>query len=346
MAPYYLNSWYCVGWSKDLTDKPSGITICGKTLALYRDPAGSAVALDGRCPHRFAPLAKGVVVGDRLQCPYHGLLFDRTGACVHNPHGDGMIPPNARVGSYPVQERAGALWVWPGDPEKADVDLLPSTDWLVNDAYATATGYLLVNADYQLVTDNLLDLTHAPYLHPGTVGGRPEDSIGQVMEHSFETTDGNVIHSNYRVRNMPRPTPQLLPLWGERSGDFYAEMRWQPASSMELDIFITEPGEDKKAGVHVPTLHYLTPTGDGATHYFFAIGRNVMIDDDEQTRLMAHFARIAFEEEDEPMIRACQDLMGTSDLMSLRPAILRTDVAGVQARRVLGKLMKAETAVA
>src|SRR5690606_41054442 len=141
-------------------------------------------------------------------------------------------------------------------------------------------------------------------------------------------------------------TPQLLPLWGERPGDFYAEMRWQPASSMELDIFMTEPGEDKKAGVHVPTLHYLTPTGDGETHYFFAIGRNVMIDDDEQTRLMSHFARIAFEEEDEPMIRACQDLMGTSDLMSLRPAILRTDVAGVQARRVLGKLMKAETVVA
>jgi vanillate O-demethylase monooxygenase subunit len=75
------------------------------------------------------------------------------------------------------------------------------------------------------------------------------------------------------------------------------------------------------------------------THYFFAMGRNVMIDDPEQTRLMAEFARRAFEEEDEPMIKACQSLMGTADLFSLRPAILKSDVAAIQARRAIAKLM-------
>jgi Vanillate O-demethylase oxygenase C-terminal domain len=75
----------------------------------------------------------------------------------------------------------------------------------------------------------------------------------------------------------------------------------------------------------------------------YAMGRNMMIDNAEMTQAMAQGARQAFEEEDEPMIRECQALMGTTDLMSLRPAILQTDIAGVHARRTLSKLIKAQS---
>jgi phenylpropionate dioxygenase-like ring-hydroxylating dioxygenase large terminal subunit len=339
---YLLNSWYCAGWSSELRETPIGRTLLERPVVVYRDGGGRPVALNGRCPHRFAPLARGRVVGDHIMCPYHGLVFDRSGACVHNPHDEGRIPPNARVASYPILEKNGALWIWLGDAAAADPRLLPETDWIADPGYASVAGYLRVNANYQLVTDNLLDLTHAPFLHARTVGGAPEDSIGRRMDHEVRAAPGGIVHSNYLVPNMRRPTPQLLPLWGDRPGDFRAEMTWRPATTLELDIRMSPPGADKTEGVHVPTLHYLVPENETVTHYFFAIGRNVAIEDEAQTEMMGRFARQAFEDEDEPMIRDCQALMGTTDLFSLNPAILQSDAAGIQARRILTRLIRRE----
>lgn len=339
----FLNCWYIAGWSADLGTEPVGRTLLERPVVLYRDQEGKAIALYGRCPHRFAPLSKGTIVGDQIMCAYHGLVFDRTGVCVHNPHGQGIIPPGTRVDSYPVVEKNGAIWIWFGAPENADTALLSDINWFVDPDYASIHGYLRVQANYQLVTDNLLDLTHAPFLHPNTVGGAPEDTIGAQMEHDFHTDSEGVIHSNYLVRNIPRPAPQLIPLWGDRTGDFRAEMRWRVASTLELDIRMSPLGGEKTEGLHMPSLHYLVPESETITHYFYAMGRNVMIDNAEMTQAMAEGARQAFEDEDEPMIRDCQALMGTTDLMSLRPAILQTDIASVQARRSLGKLIREQS---
>lgn len=337
---YLLDCWYCAAWTNELSDKPLGRTLLEKPIVVYRDSTGNPVALDGACPHRFAPFANGMVSGDEIMCPYHGLRFDRSGVCTHNPHGAGRIPPNARVSSYPVVERNGVIWIWLGDPEKADEGLLSQRDWLVSKSYACAQGHLKVNANYQMVTDNLLDLTHAPYLHPETVGGNPEDSIGDIMKHDFHMGENNVIHSDYLVAGMPQPTPQMRPLWGDRPGDFRAEMTWRPASTLELDVHMSPVGAEKTEGLHLPSLHYLVPESADVTHYFFAMGRNVMIDDEKQTAFMGEMARRAFEEEDEPMIRECAALMGSHDLFALKPAILETDIAGVQARRMLAKMIK------
>lgn len=338
--PYLRNAWYCAGWSSDLGAEPVGRTMLGEFLVFYRDSAGEPVAIGGRCPHRFAPLSKGRVKGDVIECPYHGLQFDRDGRCVKNPHADGVIPGSAKVAAYRIVERGGALWVWMGDADKADTADLPTSDFLIDARYASISGCVKVAANYQLVIDNLLDLTHAPFLHANTVGGAPEDSIGAPMTHEFRI-DGQVIHSNYLVRGMP-PTPQLQPLWSEPAGDFRAEMRWRPASNLDLDIRMSPLGADKEAGVHVPSVHYVVPESEISTHYFFAVGRNVYIDDPDQTRIMGEFALRAFAEEDEPMIRDCQDLMGTTDLMSLNPVLLKTDIAAVQARRMLDKLIQAQ----
>src|SRR3546814_8775103 len=89
-------------------------------VVLYRRADGEPVAVSGICPHRFAPLSLGRVDGDNLVCGYHGLRFDQTGNCIFNPHGKGVIPPKTRLRSYPVADRNGALWVWTGDPERAE----------------------------------------------------------------------------------------------------------------------------------------------------------------------------------------------------------------------------------
>jgi len=89
---YLRNCWYVAGWADGLDDAPQSKVFLEEPVALFRDEAGTAHALEGRCPHRFAPLGQGCVIEGALQCPYHGLRFDSSGACVHNPHPGGQLP--------------------------------------------------------------------------------------------------------------------------------------------------------------------------------------------------------------------------------------------------------------
>src|ERR1700737_1545160 len=118
---YLRNAWYVAAWSDDLAEgQLLGRTILKEPIVLFRKADGNVAALEDRCPHRFAPLHMGKIVGgDRVQCPYHGLEFDASGACVRNPHGTKSIPPRARVRSYPVTEKHKAIWIWMGS-ERAD----------------------------------------------------------------------------------------------------------------------------------------------------------------------------------------------------------------------------------
>ena len=109
-----------------------------------------------------------------------------------------------------------------------------------------------------------------------------------------------------------------------------------------MQLTMTLPGQPDGSGVVLPLLHLLTPIDEMNTHYFFALGRNVAIDSHEAQAGMMAFARQAFEQEDEPMIAACQEQMGTTDLFSLRPVLLPTDVASVKARRRVGALLQRE----
>lgn len=343
--PFLRNTWYCAGWSTDLGQEPISKKFLGEPVLLYRTEAGRAVALSNRCPHRFAPMHLGRRDGDVIACPYHGLRFDTTGRCVGNPHGDGKVPQAARLQAYPIEERDGVLWIWMGDPAKADVTAILDTAFVVQaDRYAVGTGHLVVHANYQLVMDNLLDLTHAPFLHANTVGGAPEDSLGAGLQVGF-AEDAASVTSTYHCAGM-KPTPQLRPLYPHAQGDFRVTMRWQPGSSLAMRLSMTPCGQPDGSGVVLPLLHLLTPIDDVSTHYFFALARNVALDDPEAQAGMMAFARQAFEQEDEPMISACQDQMGTTDLFALRPVLLTTDVATVKARRHLQALIEGERATA
>jgi phenylpropionate dioxygenase-like ring-hydroxylating dioxygenase large terminal subunit len=341
---FVRNTWYCAGWSTDVTRQPLERQYLGETVVLYRTEAGNPVALSNRCPHRFAPLSRGCVKGDQIECPYHGLRFDTQGQCVHNPHGDGHIPKAAVVRSYPLFERDGVLWIWMGDPAQADPSRVlgeQHTRFMTEKGrFAVGTGDLVVQAHYLMVVDNLLDLTHGPYLHPNTVGGNPEDSVGAGMKVGLEE-DARSITSTYFVPAMP-PTPQLKMLYPFPAGDFRVFMRWEAGGNLAMQLSMTPVGQADGSGVVLPFLHLVTPIDEHSTHYFFALARNVAIDSAEAQAGMMEVARQAFVEEDEPMIAACQALMGTNDLFSLKPVLLPSDAAAVKARRRVDALVAAE----
>lgn len=112
---FLRNAWYPVGWSKDLTGEPVARTLLDDPVVLFRMPNGTLAALEDRCCHRAAPLSLGKLVGEHLQCGYHGLKFDGTGRCVEVP-GQKAIPAGASVRSYVVCEKWRMAWIWMETP--------------------------------------------------------------------------------------------------------------------------------------------------------------------------------------------------------------------------------------
>src|SRR5688572_15811025 len=119
---FLRNAWYAAAWSSEVTEKPISRKLLGQSALLMRLSDSPVGGLGNRGQHRFAPLDRGKVVGDTIQCGYHGLRFDRTGACVHAP---GQPAPQARVPAYLTVERDRLIWLWAGEPAQADASKIP-----------------------------------------------------------------------------------------------------------------------------------------------------------------------------------------------------------------------------
>jgi len=338
--PRYLrNAWYAAAWSHELSAAPLGRRLLGEHVVLFRDLDDHAIALEDRCPHRFAPLSKGKLIGGALECPYHGLRFDGSGACVLNPQGNNIVTKRARVRTYPVLEAYKTIWIWMGDAGAASPSLLTNFSALAeSDEQAVVYGYLNLPVNYQLIVDNLLDLSHVEFLH--AVVGSKQSS--QRTRFDMKQVDNTIFGFNW-IPNDPTTRLHKMIWDGAPShGDRRAHMRWDPPAHMVLDVGVTGCGRPESEGLSTPSAHVLTPETETSTHYFWAHARNMKCDDHELSQKIQKTIDAVFRTEDGPMMQACQERMGSLDLMSLRPVVLSTDAAAVRARRVLARLIEAE----
>ena len=211
---FLRNYWYVAASDHDVQRQPLGRIILGEPIVFYRLEDGTPVALEDRCAHRHLPLSMGKLVGDTLQCHYHGLRYDKTGTCVRVP-GQDMIPRSARVKSYPVVERYHWLWIWMGDPALADPDKIPDFHWFDDPENWGAKGqYLHVKANWQLIVDNLLDLTHLAFVHETTIGNSAlvdNAAVKVTRAHEMSSSPaGSSIRRRRRRSSRPAASP---PTW-------------------------------------------------------------------------------------------------------------------------------------
>jgi phenylpropionate dioxygenase-like ring-hydroxylating dioxygenase large terminal subunit len=338
------NVWYVAAWDHEVTtERPLARTLLGQPVVLFRDAAGRPRALKDRCPHRFAPLSMGTVVGDSIRCRYHGLEFNGGGACTRNPHGEGTIPRSACVTAYPVEERYSVVWIWMGDAHKADPALIPDFSSIDPDARCVGKDYLLARAEYQLETDNILDLSHIEYLHPGTLGS---EAVKQAKSEVVQ--EGNTIYSRRLTRN-ERLMPSLEQRYGIPAGqlvDRWLDTRWNAPAVMELWVGVAPPGspDPRAVGKRVPFIHLFTPETASTTHYWFATSYPKRMGDEGRRRAEedVRYLREPFENEDLPMLEAQQRALGDTAFWDAKPILLAGDAAAVRARRVLDKLIREE----
>ncbi|MCZ0954371.1 MAG: aromatic ring-hydroxylating dioxygenase subunit alpha [Rhodospirillaceae bacterium] len=335
------NAWYLAAWQDELKNgELFHRTILNEPVVLYRREKGSVAAIGGRCPHRFAPLYEGKLKGDIVECPYHGLQFDSSGACIHNPHGNGFIPKTAKIRSYPVVEKHRAIWIWMGDPDAAHESGVPDYSFMTTTPdTAIITGYLPTAANYELLVDNIMDLSHADYLHAGSLGTGGE--IGRTKPEI--RVSGNDVCCSWWLANAPA-SPALAMCLPDPSApaDSWLEVTWSPPGNMKLRVGTTPAGKPREYGIDSNSLHIMTPESETATHYFFANTRDFRVDDEAFTNQIREIITTAFRDEDKPMIEAQQRSMGTTDMWSLNPVILSVDAGPVRVRRMLEKLIEAE----
>ena len=300
-------------------------------LVFYRLSSGQVIALEDRCPHRSAPLSRGALVGDRLRCGYHGLEFGPDGRCTQVP-GQSFVPPRARARTVPLVERHGLVLAWLGETAAAADTALPEVPWLGDPGWTAAVGYHLVGANYQLLTDNLLDLSHETYVHAHTIGN------AAVAESPVETRhDGDTVRVSKDMDHcLPPPFYQYL----ARVPAGTAVRRWQrteyrPPGHVVIDVGVEPlepvPGSNRVEG---RVINLITPETAISSHYFWAFARNFRLDEPAVTAFLRDNVGRTFDE-DKDILEAQQANIGEGERDPAYRVAIAADAGVTEARRFL-----------
>lgn len=337
---YPLNCWWVAAFSDEVGQGLLGRWLLDTPVLLYRKGDGTAVAMEDRCPHRAAPLSLGERRGDNVECGYHGFTFSPKGKCVRVPSIDGE-PPEFTVRSYPVIEQAPFVWIYLGDPAAIDnVEPPHALDWFEDEDFATEIGRLDVAANYMLLKENVLDLTHFGYVHAASF--EITDWVGppKVTRH------GEHIGYSQHFVNSPLPEIFATPLGLETATPFDRH-NYGYFVTPALQIAGVDFSDPKQPDANEPfgrfrVSHATTPVDKENMLYFWVIARDYGTSAEEM-KAFKEITEVGFAE-DEEMIEAVQINMSRDQRYSPKEEVsVLADAPHLQARRTLKKWMDLET---
>ena len=336
IAPNYpRDQWWVAATTNEVTRTPMQRWILDYPVVLYRKEDGGIVALDDRCPHRWAPLSKGWLEGDDIVCGYHGFRYGPTGRCVKVPT-QAAVPAKAYVRSYPIQERGPLVWIWTGDPQHAESALPPDIPWLHDEKWRGTHGYMDIAANYMLLKENVLDLTHFGYVHRATFKILDWDRAPDVK-----------VENNQVEFNLAFPPGPLAPIFAELTGfgsKPIARVNWGRYLSPALqhagqDFTDPEPAPGSRDKVSFRVLHATTPVNPSRMHYFWFFAFDLPLTEAQIEKVRA-LTIVGFAEDD-AMISAVQQMMELDPRGTDYPEVLvATDRSAVQARRALASQLE------
>jgi vanillate O-demethylase monooxygenase subunit len=335
-----LNQWYVAGFSWELKEKPVSRTLLNQRIVMFRTGDGQVAALEDRCCHRSLPLSCGTIEGRGVRCGYHGLLFAPNGACLEIP-GQAKIPVKAKVKSYTLLEKDQVLWIWMSQDE-ATTPTHDAPDYpFHNDARYTFRGDVFhYEAPYQLIHDNLLDLSHVGYVHLKTIGGNAAAHMNAQLK--VEGAGDQVKVLRYMPNSAPPPTyTEAWPFEGNID-------RWQEVEFDVSHLRIWTGGADlgtedlanpDRGGFHMRGFHAITPETDTTAHYLWTMAVNQYPGKPSITDLVYEQTALTFHE-DKVIIEAQYENMKR---FPGAPQIdIHVDVGPNRARRIVERLIRQE----
>ena len=165
------NQWYAVLSSKQVKkNKMIGVTRLSEKLVFWRDDAGEVHCIYDKCCHRGASLCAGKLVGNLVECPFHGFQYDTSGKVTLIPANgkNAKVPENYRVNAYQVRDAYGLIWVWYGD-YNAELPEIPFFEELT-DGFTYGEISENWSVHYTRAIENQLDVVHLPFVHKTTIG--------------------------------------------------------------------------------------------------------------------------------------------------------------------------------
>lgn len=275
-TPLIRDEWYVAAWSRELGPEPVVRTLLGIGVLLYRTTDGLPVALRDRCPHRSLPLSRGRREGDDIVCGYHGLTFGPDGACIRIPS-QSAVPAPVRAQAYAVVERGPLVWIWMGERTAADPTTIPDHPWLDAPDFTHIAGYLHVRCNYVRLHENVLDLTHFPFLHGAAVGDLDYAQAPFEVARAGDTVSltrklaGHVVNAGYgaMIGNIGHRVDRSSESW-------FLSPAFHIAHATIKDL---DGGVEGRTDFHFKIQHMFTPETATSTHYFWAAARDVNVDD-------------------------------------------------------------------
>ena len=353
---FLRNYWYVAATPNEVGTTPLARTLLGEPVVFYRTTDGTPVAFEDRCCHRHAPLSLGHVRGDNLMCGYHGMTYNPQGFCVSIP-GQKTIPDKARVRAYPVVERWRFVWIWMGDPALADEATIPQVRFNADENWRFVGGYLNFKCHYQLVVDNLLDLSHETYLHAKTIGSDhiADTPLAKVDRNNIAALSvsplSNVVHDHNSVTAArwmmaidPPPLYNATGGFGDRGEkvDRWQLLHFEPPSHVWLDAGVATAGTgaaqgDRHKGITHILFDGITPETESSTHYFWSFPRDYRIDDEDITELLDKGMYNTFCEDREMLERQQALIAANPDAPQVDIAV---DAPSILARQVVKLLLE------
>jgi vanillate O-demethylase monooxygenase subunit len=337
------NTWYVACTPDEFAEKPLGRQICGEKMVFYRGPDGKVCAVEDFCPHRGAPLSLGFIGADgHLTCGYHGLVMGGDGKVVSMPGQRVRGFPCIR--SFPVVERYGFIWVWPGDAALADPAAIHHLEWAVSPEWAYGGGLYHINCDYRLMIDNLMDLTHETYVHKNSIGQKEIDEAPVTTK-----TEGDLVATSRFMENIMPPPFWKAALRGNHLPDDVPVDRWQicrftPPSHVLIEVGVALAGKggyhaDPKYKASSIVVDFITPETETSHWYFWGMARNFNPSDEALTKTIRDGQAQIFAEDTQMLEMQQQNMLKYPDRKLL---MLNIDAGGVQSRRVLDRIIAQE----
>lgn len=338
-SEFPLDTWYVAAQSKELCDKPLARTLLNQPIVLFRTADGKVNALVDRCCHRQLPLSCGTIEANGLRCGYHGLLFDGIGKCIEIP-GQEKIPRKAQVDAFHVVEQDDLVWIWFGIEDHKEPMTAPP-----HYPYHSAPGFVFdgdvyhYDAPYQLVHDNLLDLSHLGYVHLHTIGGDAKTHMNAQMD---VTTEGDSVKVVRYMRNStPPPTYKAAYPFKDKI-DRWQQIEFCPSHlkiwTGAVDVNTDAVDDPNRGGFHMRGLHCITPETAESCHYFWTMATNPATNIEEIKTKVVDQTRFTFDEDKVVIEAQFKNMQRFNDQSMID---IHVDTGANHARRIIKRLCEA-----
>ncbi|XYJ08226.1 Rieske 2Fe-2S domain-containing protein [Telluria sp. B2] len=333
-----LNRWYVAGFAWELQDKPLARTLLNHKVVMFRTGSGEVAALEDRCCHKSLPLSCGTVEDRGVRCGYHGLLFAPNGACLEIP-GQERIPAKACVKSFTLVEKDQILWIWMPQEAGAAPTTEPPSYWVHSDPRYRFRGDVFhYDAPYQLIHDNLLDLSHLGYVHLKTIGGNAKVHMNADLR--VEGSGEQVRVLRYMPDSAPPPT--YLGAWPFKGNiDRWQEVEFN-VSHLNIwtggaDVGTEDLDDPQRGGFHMRGFHAITPETEHSAHYLWTMASNSHPDKPDVSDLVYEQTALTFYEDKVVIEAQYQNILRFPGAPQVD---IHVDAGPNRARRIVERLLK------